>query len=137
MNETGSSTSESRQTQLSGRRFYLRLLLSSGLAAVVGALILFFWGFHVSNPCPCIGFCIFGDPAASGADAHLAGGGAGLGMLLGGIGLLIVSGYLLYRLRTRLRHPFMSLIVGFPVFYSCLLASIWGVARGIWGPTRC
>jgi hypothetical protein len=53
--------------------------------------------------------------------------------LVGGIGLLIVSGYLVNRLRTRLRHPFMSLIVGVPVFYSCLLASMWGVARGIWG----
>lgn len=54
-------------------------------------------------------------------------------MLLGGIGLLIVSGYLVYRLRTRLRHPFMSLIVGFPVFYSCLLASIWGSPEGYGG----
>jgi hypothetical protein len=51
-------------------------------------------------------------------------------MLLGGIGSLIVSGYLVNRLRTRLRHPFMSLIVGFPVFYSCLLASIWGSPEG-------
>jgi hypothetical protein len=128
---------ESTQTERSGTAFYLRLFLSLVLAAGVAALILLYWLVSATT-CPCSKqdfLCIFGDPATSGAGAHLA--GVGMGLLYGGIGLLILSGYLVYRLRTRLHLPFMSLIVGFPVLYGCLLASIWGVARGIWGPTRC
>ena len=124
--------------RLSMRRLALGLL-SLLLAAGVSLVILFFWGVSATM-CPCSKqdfLCIFGDPATSGAGAHLGGAGVGMGLLYGGIALLITSGYLVYRLRTRLHHPFISLIVGFPVFYGCLLASIWGVARGIWGPTRC
>jgi hypothetical protein len=124
---------------VSGRGpFYLKLGFSSVLAAGAGALIFLYWGLHISDPCPCTGdFCIFGDPATGGADAHLAGGAVGLGMLLGGIGLLIVTGTLVFLFRARVGHPFLSLVVGFPLLYVALLASIWLVARLAWGPTTC
>jgi hypothetical protein len=118
--------------------FYLGLALSLLLAAGIGAVILFFWGFHLSNPCPCTGgFCMLGNPATGGADAHLSGGGAGIGMLCGGVGVLGLLAFLVARFRTRLAHPFLSLTVGFPVLYGVLLAAGWTVARMVWGPTRC
>ena len=121
----------------SGRRaFYISLFFSLLLAAGLGGATLLFWGIHMTDPCPCSGdFCIFGNPAAGGADAHLVGTVPGL--LYAGIGLLIVSGYVVWQFRRRLSHPFLSLIVGFPVLYGCLLASSWAVARVVWGPTRC
>ena len=134
----GDVVAESTPTEGSGAGFYLRLALSLVLSAGVSAVILFLWAFQISDPCPCTGgFCVFNNPAIGGADAHLAGAGWGLGLLSAGVGLLIVSGYLVFRLRMRLAHPFMTLIVGFPVFYGCLLASTWALARGVWGPTRC
>ena len=118
------------------RTLYLRLALSLLLAAAVGGLISVYFSIHTANPCPCDNeFCIFGYPASGGADAHLA--GAVTGLCLGGIGLLVVSAYLVWQFRKRLRRPFLALIVGFPVFYGCILASAWGVARMAWGPTRC
>lgn len=118
--------------------FYLRLALASLLAAGAGAVILFFWAFHISNPCPCTGgFCILGDPASSGADAHLDDGGVGLGMSLGGVGLLIVTGCLVSRFRTRLSHPFVTQVFGFTALYILALTTVWAVARGAWGPTKC
>jgi hypothetical protein len=115
------------------RAQYLGLVFSSLLAAGLGAAIFIGWAFHVSDPCPCTGdFCIFGNPASSGADAHLNTGGAAVGMILGGVGLLLVSGYLAFRLRL-----LVILIVGFPVLYGLLLLSIWAVARLAWGPTTC
>ena len=118
--------------------FYFGLALSLLVAAAVSGLALLVWGIHTSNPCPCTGdFCIFGNPAVGGADAHLASASAGLLDAGMGIGLLVASGYLIWRFRTRLSHPLLSLVVGFPVLYVCLLMSIWAVARMVWGPTRC
>jgi hypothetical protein len=111
---------------------YLGLVFSSLLAAGLGAAIFIGWAFHVSDPCPCTGLCILGNPASSGADAHLNTSGAAVGMILGGLGLLLVSGYLAFRLRL-----LVILIVGFPVLYGLLLLSIWAVARLAWGPTMC
>ena len=123
------------QTGRSGAAFYLGLALSVVLAAGASGLILLFWVFQMSDPCSCSGqdFCFFGNPATGGVDAHLAGAGWGLGLLFGGVGFLILATYLVVRFRL----PFMSLIVGYPVFYGGLLASTWAVARGVWGPTRC
>jgi hypothetical protein len=116
--------------------FYLGLILSLLLAAGASAVILFIWLISATTvPCSPHDFiCIFGDDATSGAGAHLA--GTGKGLLYGGIGLLLLSGYTVARLRARLTHPFLMLIVGFPLLYGVVLLSIWGVARGIWGPTK-
>jgi hypothetical protein len=119
-----------------GRGFYPGLVLSLLLAAAVGFVILVVRGFQIANPCPCTGdFCIFGNPATGGADAHLNSGWAVIGMALGGIGLLIASVYVVTRSRARL--GLLGLIVGFPLLYVVLLASVWGVARVAWGPTAC
>jgi hypothetical protein len=135
----GASRPVTGDARLSSRGdFYLRLGLSLVLGAVVGVVILVFWAVRISDPCPCRGdFCILGNPSTGGADAHLGGGGAVLGVLCGGIGLLIVSGYLVSHFRIRLRHPFLSLVVGFPLLYIAMLAAIWAVARVVWGPTKC
>lgn len=131
-----SSAVPTSQAERSVAVFYLGLFVSLLLAAGVSGLTLVIWWFNTTNPCPCSGdFCIFGNPAAGGADAHLV--GALPGLLYGGVSLLIVSGYLIWQFRARLRYPFLSLVVGFPVLYGCLLASSWAVARLIWGPTRC
>jgi hypothetical protein len=107
------------------------------LAAAASAVILFIWVISATM-CSCSPhdvICIFGDPATSGAGAHLA--GAATGLFFGGIGLLLPVGYMVFRFRGRLAHPFLILILGFPVFYGVVLLSIWGIARGVWGPTKC
>jgi hypothetical protein len=120
-----------------GRAFYLGLVLSLLLAAAASAVILLIWVISATM-CSCSPhdvICIFGDPATSGAGAHLA--GAATGLFFGGIGLLLPVGYMVFRFRGRLAHPFLILILGFPVFYGVVLLSIWGIARGVWGPTKC
>jgi hypothetical protein len=117
--------------------FYLGLVLSLLLAAGASGFILLIW-FIAATTCPCSPhdfICIFGDQATSGAGAHLA--GAAKGLLYGGTGLLLLTGCAIFRFRTRLTHPFLTLNLGFPLFYGALLLSIWGVARGVWGPTTC
>jgi hypothetical protein len=121
---------------IGGPAFYLGLVLSLLLAAGASAVIFFIWLLSATEcSCPRNSLCILGEPATSGAGAHLDGAVGGL--FYGGIGLLVLSGFMVVLFRKRLAHPFVLLIIGFPALYLVLLLSIWGVARGTWGPTAC
>jgi hypothetical protein len=108
------------------------------LAAAAGGLMSLYFSINTTSPCPCPSedwFCMFGYRASGGADAHLAGAAASI--CYAGIGLFVAFGYLVWRFWTRLSFPFLTLVIGFPVLYGCLLTSAWAVARIVWGPTRC